>query len=302
MEMENRANEATKVTVIGMIINILLTGFKFLVGILFSSMALIADGLHSLSDMVSDIFIIISFQISKKPADDNHNYGHGRFEVLGEVIVAATLLIVAVNMIKSGAVEIRDFYNNPIAEPSYYTLLVAFISIVSKEALYWYTLFYAKKLNSNSMKANAIHHRTDAISSIAVLVALGAAKLHGPSWYILDPIVAICVAVYIIIIAIRIAVESFKVLSDASVSKNEHDRLMNILNNIPETSDPHNVRTRKIGSYIAVDFHIRVNPDMPIRKAHVISRDIEEKIREEFGRETFISVHMEPEKVNGEYK
>ncbi|MCQ2979497.1 MAG: cation diffusion facilitator family transporter [Clostridia bacterium] len=302
MNIEERSKIGIKVTLVGFIVNVLLSALKLFVGFIFQSLALIADGAHSFSDLVSDIFVMITFKLSKKPADDKHNYGHGRVEVLGEVIVSAMLLLVAVEMIKNSAIEIRDFNNNPLESPSLIVLLVAFISIVSKEILYWYTIFYAKKIKSSSMKANAVHHRSDAISSIAVLVALGAAKIHGPSWYILDPIVAICVAVYILIIGLRILIKSFAVLIDGAVEKEDYEKLMNILNNIPDTSDPHHVRTRKIGSYISIELHIRVNPDMTVRNSHLIACEIEKQIRHEFGDDTIISVHIEPEKVNGEYK
>lgn len=302
MEKEERAKIGTLVTGVGLVVNILLTACKLVVGFIFSSMALIADGVHSLSDLVSDVFVMVTLWLSKKPADEKHNYGHGRVEVIGEVAVSAMLIVAAYVMIKNGLIKIRDIDISPIDKPSMAVLLVALISILSKEALYWYTIFYAKKIKSNSMKANAVHHRSDAISSVAVLAALGLAIIKGPTWYILDPIVAICVAGYLFVVAIKILIDSFSVLIDSSVEDKDYNKILEILNGIPNTSDPHHVRTRKFGSYIGIELHIRVNPDMTVRDSHVIACDIENKMRSEFGEDTFVSVHIEPTKVNGEYK
>lgn len=301
MKKEERANIATKVTVVGMIVNIILTAAKIIIGFIFNSMALIADGIHSFSDLLSDVFIIVFFQFAKKPADDGHNYGHGRLEVMSEVIVSLMLLFVAIGMIKSGVENIYLLKDNPYTKPSLIVLLVAAASIISKEVLYWYTLHYAKKLKSSAMEANAVHHCSDAISSIAVFVALGMALVLGQNWYILDPIIAICVAIYIITIAIKILIKSFNVLTDGAIDKTECAKILEILNSIPETSDPHHVRTRRIGSYIAVELHIRVNAEMKVKDAHKIATSIENKLKDEFGQDTFVSVHIEPSKVNGEY-
>ena len=301
MEKKERASVATKVTVIGMAINAVLTLAKIIIGFIFNSMALVADGVHSFSDFVSDVFIILSFQFAKKPADDGHNYGHGRVEVMSEVMVSLMLLVVAVSMIKSGVETISTLKNIPYTKPSLIVLSIAMISIMSKEVLYWYTLHYAKKLKSSAMEANAVHHRSDAISSVAVFIALGMALMLGPNWYILDPIIAICVAIYIIIVATKILFKSFNVLIDGAIDKNDYQKILDILNNIPNTSDPHHVRTRRIGSYIAVELHIRVNPDMKVKDAHKIATSIETKLKDEFGEDTFVSVHIEPTKVNGEY-
>lgn len=302
MDKEERSKIGANVTGVGLIVNILLTGLKIVVGFIFSSMALIADGIHSLSDLVSDIFVMVTIWVSKKPADDKHNYGHGRVEIIGEVAVSLMLIVAAYVMTKNGLIKIRDFSISPISKPSLYVLLVALVSIISKEALYWYTKHYAKKINSQSMYANAVHHRSDALSSIAVLAALGLALYKGPTWYILDPIVALCVAIYLFFIAVKILIESFSVLIDSSISDKDYEKVLSILNSIPNTSDPHHVRTRNMGSYIGIEFHIRVNPDMTVRDSHKIACDIENKMRQEFGEDTFVSVHIEPEKVNGEYK
>lgn len=300
MDKVERSKHATRVTAIGGVVNALLTIGKIVVGILFGSMALLADGIHSLSDLISDVFIFISFLISRKPADKEHNYGHGRFETLGEVIVGVTLAIVAINMIRSGVEAIDGYKQGMINEPSMIVIIVAFISIVLKEWMYQYTNKWAKKLSSESMRANAIHHRTDAITSVAVVVALGFAKIFGSKWYILDPIVAIVVAAFIIGVSVNVLIKAFSILTDMSVSREDFEKIMTILENTPETTDPHNVRTRRLGSYIGIELHIRVNPDMKVKRAHEIASSIEQKLKEEFGQDTFVSVHIEPIKEKGE--
>lgn len=300
MDKVERSKSARKVTAIGGALNALLTLAKIIVGNIFGSMALLADGVHSLSDLLSDIFIFISFLVAKKPADKEHNYGHGRFETIGEVIVGLTLAIVAINMIRSASEAIDGFRKGVINEPSYIVIIVAFVSIVLKEWMYQYTNKWAKKLSSESMRVNAIHHRTDAITSVAVIVALGLAKILGNKWFILDPIVAMVVAAFIIGVSVNVLIKSFSVLMDESVSKEDYEKIMTILENVPETSDPHNVRTRKLGSYIGIELHIRVNPNMKVVRAHEIASDIEKQLKEEFGPDTFVSVHIEPIKEKGE--
>lgn len=299
---EYRSKVGTKVTGVALIVNLMLTAVKIFIGYLFQSMALVADGLHSFSDLASDLFIIVSFQFSKKPADEKHNYGHGKIDVMSEVMVSVILLFVAVSMIRSAVNVLTNITEANLIEPSIFVLGAAVVSIASKEWMYKYTMKYAKKLDSGVLKVNAIHHRTDSFSSIAVLIGLGAAKLLGGKWLILDPIIAIVVAIYIIKIGVQVFVKSYYYLIDGAISETEYTRVMNIINNTPGVSDPHNIRTRKIGNTVAVECHIRVDANMSVKDAHDKSMDIERKLRQEFGKETFVSIHIEPVKVNGEYR
>ncbi len=300
MNAHVRSAVATRITLVGLFVNVLLTISKIIVGVCANSLALIADGIHSLTDMVSDIFILISFQFSKKPADKDHNYGHAKADVVAEVLLSMVLFFVAFNMIKQGITSLWNYKELKLTSPSMIALAMAAISTVVKEGLYQYTMHYAKILKLRVLEANAFHHRTDSFSSVAVLIGLTIAKIFGGMWGLLDPALAIVIAFYIMKIGFDIFKKATYDLTDGSVSEGDFNEILKILSEIEEIKDPHNVRTRRIGSNMAVEMHVRVNPKLSVKEAHDITRTIENKIRYRFGKETFISVHVEPFKVTVE--
>ena len=205
MTQLNREKDIFKVTWVGSIINLLLLAFKFVAGIVGNSAAMVADAVHSFSDFVTDIIVIVFVRISGKPQDDGHDYGHGKYETLATAIIGLILFFVGIGILYNGATSVIDTLGGkPLAKPSIWALIVAAISILSKEILYRYTIYNGKRLNSQALIANAWHHRSDALSSIGTLIGIGGAIYLGEQWRILDPIAAIVVSIFIMKVAVQL--------------------------------------------------------------------------------------------------
>lgn len=205
MTQANREREIFRVTWIGSIVNLLLLTFKFVAGIVGHSAAMVADAVHSLSDFVTDVIVILFVRISEKPQDEGHDYGHGKYETLATAIIGIILFFVGVGILYNGAISIIDTLGGkPLAKPSIWALIVAAISILAKELLYRYTILKGKLLNSQALTANAWHHRSDALSSIGTLIGIGGAICLGEQWHILDPIAAIVVSIFIMKVAVQL--------------------------------------------------------------------------------------------------
>ncbi len=292
----SRAAEAHKVTLTGSAINLVLIIIKIVSGILGRSSAMIADAAHSMSDFATDIVVLVGISVAKKPRDESHKYGHGKFETLASLIIAISLVIVGVGIAFNSIKTIIDFYSGvKLARPGVIALAAALISIVTKEILYRVTVRAAVKIKSNALRANAWHHRSDALSSIGAFFGIGGAIVFGENWTILDPVAGAVVAILIIKTGFDIAKESISELLESSVSIEEEKKILAIIESVGGVNDPHNLRTRKIGNTMAVDIHIRVSPEMTVRESHVIASRVENDIRNEYGDETIISVHVEPE-------
>ncbi len=295
MPSSKRGSTAIKVTYIGSVVNIILTGCKLFAGFAGNSRAMIADAVHSLSDFATDIVVILSFFISEKPEDESHSYGHGKFETLASVIIGLALFAVGLGIIYSSSSAIFDYFNGiPIQKPGIIAIAAAAVSILSKEALYQYTKVYAVKLNSSAMLANAWHHRSDAFSSIATLIGISASVFFGEKFRICDPIAGIAVSFFIIKVAFDIAKDSFNELMEASLSKETEKEILEIISNVNGAQNPHKLRTRKIGNKIAVDVHINVNAELNIVEAHNIATEVEKALFEKHGEDIFVNVHIEP--------
>ncbi|MBU1084075.1 MAG: cation diffusion facilitator family transporter [Candidatus Omnitrophota bacterium] len=293
--MNSRTFKANRVTWIGLFSNVFLTCLKLLAGIYGKSAAMIADAFHSLSDLGTDIVVLLGFRIIDKPADKSHDYGHGKVETLVLVVIGVVLLAAGLKICWSGSYRVFKFYQGrSIPEPGLIAFYVAVISIISKEWLYRYTLKTGKGINSRAVIANAWHHRSDAFSSIATMIGIGGAIMLGERWHILDPIAAIVVSFFIIKTAIVISADGINELIDASLDDRTENRIMDVVRSVPGANMPHNLKTRKIGNHIAVELHIKVNKDLNIEKGHDISTMVEKKIKEVFGEDVFISVHIEP--------
>jgi len=294
----HRASEANQVTWVGLWLNLALTVFKFIAGILGRSSAMIADAVHSVSDFVTDVVLLVSFRIVGKPVDDSHDYGHGKFETLASNFVGAALLLVGLGILWSGIEKTYSaLRGETLSPPGWIALLAAVISILVKEFLYRYQAGVGKKINSSAIIANAWHHRSDALSSIATMIGIGGAIFLGENWRVLDPIAAIMVSLLIIKIAIPIFWDSLKELLEASLDDDTEKDILEMAGSVPGVIDPHNLRTRRIGSYVAVDLHIRVDKSLGIVEAHDISRHVELKLKNYLGEESFIYVHVDPAEV-----
>ncbi len=293
--MNERTSAANRATWIGFGSNLALATFKLFAGIIGHSGAMIADAMHSLSDFASDIVVLIGFRFVGKPADKSHDYGHGKYETLVTVVVGGILLLVGVGILWDGVVKIRlGLEGELLAAPGGIALVAAIISVVVKEWLYRYTITIGKKINSKAVVANAWHHRSDALSSIGTVLGVGGAIVLGEKWHILDPIAAVIVSIFIIKVALDISSGSIRELTDESLSDEAKQEIIQIASAFSTVTDPHNLKTRRIGSDVAIDLHIRVAHDMCVADAHDITNKIEAEIRRRFGQSAFISIHVEP--------
>ena len=297
MSINSREKSIFRVTWIGSIVNFLLLVFKFIAGILGHSSALVADAVHSLSDFVTDIIVILFVRISGKPEDDDHRYGHGKYETLATALIGIALFAVGIGLLVSGARKVADVINGAILpEPSMVALIAAAVSIVSKEILYRYTVRVGKNLNSQAVIANAWHHRSDAFSSIGTLAGIGGAIFLGEKCRILDPIAAILVSAFIVKVAFDLIKPCVDELLERSLPAETEKQILDIIASVPEVSSPHHLRTRRIGNHIAIEVHIRMEGQTTLQEAHAIATDVENRLKEEFGAETHIGIHMEPVK------
>lgn len=295
MTQANREREIFRVTWIGSIVNLLLLTFKFVAGIVGHSAAMVADAVHSLSDFVTDVIVILFVRISGKPQDEGHDYGHGKYETLATAIIGIILFFVGVGILYNGAISIIDTLGGkPLAKPSIWALIVAAISILAKELLYRYTILKGKLLNSQALTANAWHHRSDALSSIGTLIGIGGAICLGEQWHILDTIAAIVVSIFIMKVAVQLLKPCVDELLERSLPADIEKKILDIVLSFPEVSAPHNLRTRRIGNNIAIEIHIRMNGEMSLSEAHNIATKIERRLKDEFDNNTHIGIHMEP--------
>lgn len=294
---ESRQKSICKVTWIGSLVNFLLLAFKFAAGILGHSAALVADAVHSLSDFATDIIVIVFVRISGKPEDEDHKYGHGKYETLATAAIGLILFAVGIGILVNGATSVGDFLKGKVLPaPSIVALIVAAFSIISKEILYRYTINEGKKLNSQAVIANAWHHRSDAFSSIGTLIGIGGAIFLGEKWRILDPIAAIVVSGFIMKVAIDLLKPCIDELLERSLPAETEQKILELITSFPEVSSPHHLRTRRVGNHFAIEVHIRMDGQTTLEMAHHTATLIERRIKEEFGPETHIGIHMEPVK------
>ena len=292
-----RETEIYRVTLVGSIGNALLVVFKFVAGILAGSSAMIADAVHSLSDFVTDIVVIIFVSISAKPQDESHDYGHGKFETLASFFVALVLLGAAGGIIVSGSSKLIDWWKGiPLEAPGMLALWAALISIAVKELLYQYTARKGKTLQSQVMIANAWHHRSDALSSIGAAVGIGGAIWLGDQWTVLDPLASVVVGLMLVKVAYDLLKINIGELTECSLPAETEQEIIQIIESEPGVSEPHHLRTRRIGNRIAIDTHIRLDGDMSLCEAHHKATAIEHSLKARFGEQTHVTIHMEPVK------
>ena len=293
----NREKQIFRTTLVGSVANLLLVVFKFVAGVVGHSSAMIADAVHSLSDFITDIIVVIFVAISGKPEDEDHDYGHGKYETLATAVIGIILFFVGVGILISGIKAIvGTLQGEPLQTPSLLALIAAVISIVVKEVLYHYTVKRGKALGSSSVVANAWHHRSDALSSIGTAIGIGGAIFLGEQWRILDPIAAVIVSLFIIKVAVELFKPCIEELLERSLPTEMEQKILDIILSTPQVSSPHHLRTRRIGSYIAIEVHIRMDGQTSLSEAHQVASDIERRLKAEFGESTHIGIHMEPTK------
>lgn len=296
MKEETRKEKIMKITVLGSLANFLLLVFKFVAGWLGNSSAMIADAVHSLSDFITDVIVLLFIHISSKPKDKGHDYGHGKFETLATSIIGIVLMCVGIGLFWESSNKIVGFYfkGEELESPRMIALIAALVSILVKELLYRVTLVVGKKENSQALIANAWHHRSDAFSSIGTALGIGGAILLGDQWRILDPLAAVIVSIFIVRVALKLVIPAINDLLEQSLPAEVENEIISIIEETPEVRNPHNLCTRRIGNDIAIEVHIRVDGNTTVMHAHEITRDIEQKLRDKFGPATHITLHVEP--------
>ena len=295
--MRTREKQITRVTLIGSIVNLMLTAIKIIAGVVGKSGAMIADGIHSLSDLASDIVVLIFVPIAGKAKDKDHQYGHGKFETLATLVVSLILMVVAIRLVASSAKSIISALSgNILPKPGYIALAAAIISIVSKEILYQYTALVARRTDSSVCKANAWHHRSDALSSIGSLLGIGGAVILGNKWTILDPVAAVIIGLMILFVAIKMAKAPIEELMEKSLDEKTEKEITDIILATEGVQNMHNLKTRRNGQSKIIDCHIRVKRTISIVEAHDIATNVEKNLKQKFGNETQTSIHIEPEK------
>lgn len=292
----DRTAKVTFVTLVGSVVNIILTVFKIFAGVLGRSTAMIADGIHSLSDLLSDIVVIVFVKISAKGRDKDHDYGHGKFETFATLIISLMLIVVAVNLMSGGINKIRQILDGgEVSSPGMIALWAAVASIVLKEILYRYTIIQGRALNSPMMIANAWHHRSDAFSSVGSLLGIAGAIFLGDKFVILDPITGCVISIFILVMAVKMSVPAIKELLDVSLPDDVEEKIEATAKSVKGVVDLHELKTRREGPGIIMEGHLVLDSDISLKEAHNISKKVEESLRKEFGPEIQISLHLEPE-------
>lgn len=295
METKEREKRIYRVTLMGSVVNVILLVFKFIAGILGGSAAMIADAVHSLSDFLTDIIVIAFVRISSKPEDEDHDYGHGKYETLATSIIGLALLMVGLYIFYNGARQIWDvMHGAEIEQPGLVALIAAIVSILLKEWTYRFTVSVGKKVESQAVIANAWHHRSDALSSIGTAIGIGGAILLGKGWAVLDPVAALVVSVFIVKTALGLLSTSSGELLEKSLPKEVEKKIVDIVESEPEVSEVHHLCTRRIGNNIAIEMHIRMPGEISLKDSHTRASNIERKLRQHFGEHTHINLHVEP--------
>lgn len=295
MDQQERAAPARRVTWVGFAVNLVLTILKLAAGLAGHSGAMVADAVHSLSDLGTDIVVLISFRLVARPIDKSHDYGHGKYETLAAAIIGISLILIGAGIFWSGAGKLwASLQGAPMEGPGLVAMVAAMVSIVVKELLYRYTVKVGERIGSPAVIANAWHHRSDALSSVGALLGIGGAIVLGERWYVLDPAAAVIVSLFIVRVGSNIASGSIKELVEVSLDDAIEAEMLDIAASVSGVADPHNLRTRAIGGYVAVDLHIRVAADMRVAEAHALASEVERRIRERFGQGAIISIHVEP--------
>ena len=287
--------EIQKVTLYGSVVNLVLVVFKFVAGVLGHSAAMIADAIHSLSDFATDIVVLLFVHISHKPKDKSHDYGHGKFETLATTLIGVALFAVAVGIFIDGAKKIAFWaHGGTLIVPGTLALWAALVSILLKELTYQYTHRKAEQLQSQAMKANAWHHRSDALSSVGTAIGIGGAILLGERWAVLDPIASIVVGAMIVKVAIDLLRSGMGELMEQSLPESVENEIIEIAQSVPDVSKPHELCTRRIGNHYAIEMHILIDGDMSLKEAHAKATEIERRLKERYGEETHVAIHVEP--------
>ena len=299
---KERERKIYRVTLAGSIINMVLLAFKFVAGVVGGSAAMVADAVHSLSDFLTDIVVVVFVRISSKPQDSDHDYGHGKYETLATSLIGMALLAVGVMILYNGARDImRAIGGEQLPQPGMIALVAALVSIALKEWAYQFTVCAGKQIHSSALVANAWHHRSDSLSSIGTAIGVGGAIALGSKWAVLDPIAAVVVSLFVIATAAKLLRQSADELLEKSLPQDIEREIVDIVGQEPVAGEVHNLCTRRIGNTIAIEMHVRMPGSLTLYESHIHASNIERRLRQRFGSNTHLSLHVEPMKVDGQY-
>jgi len=299
LDVRERTCRAARITWISVGVNTALTFGKLAAGLLGHSAAMIADALHSLSDFATDFAVLIGMRLAGRPQDDDHPYGHGKYETLAAVTVGIVLCGVGLTVMGdalrtlSGALFRSVF---PL-RPSSLALWVGLVSIVVKEALYQATARIAKATRNDALLANAWHHRSDALSSVGTVLGVGLAACLGGKWVLADAAAALLVGAILLKIALKIVRSALDCLMEHGMTVEENATILRRVSAIPGLSEPHHLRTRRVGAVAVIELHLRVSPEMTVRESHALATRVEQTLRDAFGPDTIVTIHIEPTKA-----
>lgn len=291
----DRERKIYRITLLGSAVNSVLIIFKLAAGILGRSSAMVADAVHSLSDFVTDLIVLIFVRISSKPQDENHDYGHGKYETLASTIIGIALMVVAAAILRSGIQKtVFWFRGGELEAPGWLAFWAAVVSIGLKEWTYIFTIRAGRELDSPALKANAEHHRSDALSSMGTALGIGGAILLGRRWTILDPVASMVVALFIVKVAWDLIREGVGDLMEKSLPDDVEKEILDIVAGFPRIGEPHHLRTRRIGSSYAIEMHVRMDGKISLSEAHRYATELESAIKSRFGEKTHVGIHVEP--------
>ena len=290
-----RQHAIYRVTIVGAVLNLILIIFKMLAGILGRSGAMVADAIHSLSDFVTDVIVLVFVRISNKPRDVDHDYGHGKYEPLATALIGVLLFVVGVGVLAGGCSSILAYLRGEtLGQPGMVALWAAVVSVVTKEWLYRYTRAVGRRANSKAVVANAWHHRSDALSSVGTMVGVGGAILLGEDWRVLDPLAAVVVSVFILKVSVDLVRPCVDELLEKSLPEDMERDITRLVLSTGGVAHLHNLCTRRIGNNVAIEFHICMDGNLSLTEAHRTASHIEELLREAYGERTHIVIHVEP--------
>ena len=281
-------------TLIGMTSDIGLSVLKIATGIIGRSSAILADGIHSISDTVTDALVYAMVRLSGKGVDERYRYGRGKFETLAAFLISIILVVVALGLMTEGASDVwAAVQGETLERPHNIALIVGIIAVVVKEGLYHYTRLMGRKTGSSALKAYAWHHRADALSTSATLLGVAGAMFLGERWRVLDPLAAIAVSILILVLAYRLGRPAVEELLEVSLPQDEQEKIAAIVNGTEGVKAFHNLRTRRNGNLRVVDMHIKVDGQLTVTRSHEITREIEHQLSEALG-EVMTNIHVEP--------
>lgn len=290
--MKNNEKIAIKVSVISIILNCLLTLIKFISGVISKSSAMISDSVHSLSDVLSTFVVIIGVKISNKKADSDHPYGHERIECVSAIILSGMLFIIGALIGINGIKNVTNSSN--LVMPGVLALIASIISIISKEAMYQYTIRVSKKINSAALKADAWHHRSDALSSIGSFIGILGSRL---GFKIFDPLASVIISLCIIKVSIDIFKDAIDKMVDKSCDKEVIDKVISVIEKNESVKNIDDIKTRQFGNKAYVDVEISVDENLLLKDAHKVAEEIHNSVENEIDIVKHCMVHVNPYEV-----